>query len=261
VTDDTINFDLEPDNIQEQDGSDLGNQSPIEEKPSVESKQQETPKKNLTPAERQKLIKELKAKKAHKEKPAKQVLTPEQLLAKKKSRKKIFVSLLLLVVLGLVGYFAYKYTGVFRASQNEIDTVNTQVNVVDSSSLDSDSIVEEENYAVDENQIEKNAEEVIEDNLKKSSKSSKPTNSGKLTTPCWLISYSSVAKKSNAVSNVEMLKSKGIKAGYYFMPDYKSDAKELYKIYVGPYTSKGEAQANLSEVSNLSPGAYVFKLN
>jgi len=85
--------------------------------------------------------------------------------------------------------------------------------------------------------------------------------SANLNSTCWLISYSSIASDAVAAKDVKMLADKGFTAGFYWIPDKNPDGKKLYKVYVGPFTTKADAKEKLPSVQALSPGAYILKLN
>lgn len=73
-----------------------------------------------------------------------------------------------------------------------------------------------------------------------------------------VISYSAVSKEASAKAAVKELNDKGYNAGYYWIPDQQPNGRELFKVYIGPFNSKSEAEASLDEVKGLSAGAYVL---
>jgi len=86
----------------------------------------------------------------------------------------------------------------------------------------------------------------------------------KLARPCWVVSFGSFTKEQTANSETNRLKSLGYSAGYYWIPDYRNKgSKELYKVYVGPFTKKSEAKKLLPTIKKLShfKDAYILKVN
>ena len=77
-------------------------------------------------------------------------------------------------------------------------------------------------------------------------------------TPAWIISYASVSKNTNAIASVKKLRDLGNSAGYYWMPDYAEGAPQMYKVYIGPFASKAQAEAHITSIQNLEPNAYVL---
>jgi cell division septation protein DedD len=75
---------------------------------------------------------------------------------------------------------------------------------------------------------------------------------GKIIISCAAVSSIEAAKKS-----VGNLKSSGLNAGSFYLPDYQSDAKPLYKVFVGPFNDRVEAQSKLDAVKKFYPEAYV----
>ena len=79
--------------------------------------------------------------------------------------------------------------------------------------------------------------------------------------PCWIVSFSSVKDEKVASKGVKKLVDKGFLGGYYWMPDVDPNAKQLYKVYSGPYTSEAEARAKQRDIAAFNEDAYVMKLN
>ncbi len=77
-------------------------------------------------------------------------------------------------------------------------------------------------------------------------------------TPVWLISYASVSKNTNAITAVKKLREMGNSAGYYWMPDYAENAPQMYKVYIGPFDTKSQAEAHVASIQELEPHAYVL---
>ena len=83
----------------------------------------------------------------------------------------------------------------------------------------------------------------------------------KLNGPCWIVSFSSVKEEKVASKDGKKLVDKGFLGGYYWMPDVDASAKQLFKVYSGPYTSETEARTKQREIAAFNPDAYVMKLN
>ena len=99
---------------------------------------------------------------------------------------------------------------------------------------------------------------------KESTYTSPESNSGKgqkISGPCWIVSYSSVSDEKIASKGVKKLVDNGFLAGYYWMPDVDAAAKQLFKVYSGPYTSEAEARVKQREIAVFNPDAYVMKLD
>lgn len=84
--------------------------------------------------------------------------------------------------------------------------------------------------------------------------------SGKLKTPCFIISCAAVARETDARAQTGSLSRRGFDAAYLWIPDYDPAGKPLYKVYVGPYYSRSEAENVLPRVKAASSGAYVQQL-
>lgn len=80
-----------------------------------------------------------------------------------------------------------------------------------------------------------------------------------LTRPTWIISVSSVAKESIAKARTEELRAAGQNADYYWIPDYVDGGNRYFKVFVGTFATKAEAQSYLSN-GNLAADAYVLKV-
>lgn len=88
----------------------------------------------------------------------------------------------------------------------------------------------------------------------------KAAGNGKLSTPCWIISFASISSENKASKEVKNLVDKGYLSGYYWIPDYDASGKRLFKVYVGPFASKAEGREKLQAIQSLSPTAYLMKL-
>ena len=156
--------------------------------------------------------------------------------------KKVIVTLIIFAL--LIGGFTvmyFKNPQFLRKSQHAQSIANEEI-VVDT--VFQDTVVEQEEQP-----------ETVEQPV-----STKKTNSSKISTPCWIISYASITKESKAAVEVKKLVEKGYISGYYWIPDYDATGKQLYKIYVGPFATKNEGQEKLKEIQLLSNDAYLMKL-
>ena len=77
----------------------------------------------------------------------------------------------------------------------------------------------------------------------------------------FIISYASNGNEATAKNNVKILKQKGYKASYYFMPDKKAGSPSLYKVYVGPYNDETEALPDFKKIVQLNNNAYILNVN
>lgn len=91
-------------------------------------------------------------------------------------------------------------------------------------------------------------------------KSERVTSKGKLQTPCWIISYSSISNEATAIKTVANLSTQGAKCGYYWIPDYVQGGPKLFKVYIGPYNTKEAASADLPKIKEEASGAYVAEV-
>ncbi len=80
---------------------------------------------------------------------------------------------------------------------------------------------------------------------------------GKLKTPCFIISCSAVSSEWDARSQAESLSRKGFQAGYLWIPDYDASGKKLFKVYVGSFRTRTEAESALPRVKTVISSAYV----
>lgn len=208
-----------------------------------------TSAKSMTPAERKKYIEELKKKK---ETEAKEKKRREREEKRKNSEGKsnskiiIVVSLLVLVGIAIVLYFVNSemFTGKQQldATEKEIEEKVARL-TQDIDSIVKDLPVEDADQGIP---VEKQEPKVA--------------NSFTLNTPCWIISHSSMVSEKYAKRNVEIFSDKGIKCGYYWIPDYNPSGNKFYKVYFGPYASKSEAKKALPEMKRYSPQAYLLYL-
>jgi cell division septation protein DedD len=76
-------------------------------------------------------------------------------------------------------------------------------------------------------------------------------------TPFYIISISAVSKKESAIKGaLKIQKSKDL-GNFLWIPDYNPNGKPLYKVYIGPFVSKTEAQKQKETLNSKYPGCYV----
>ena len=111
--------------------------------------------------------------------------------------------------------------------------------------------------------VEHKAEPVVPEKPAKKASVSVPLAGkvAKLNGTCWIVSYSSVQDEKVASKTVKKLVDKGFLGGYYWMPDMNPGAKQLFKVYSGPYMSESEARIKQREIVIFNQDAYVMKLN
>ena len=114
--------------------------------------------------------------------------------------------------------------------------------------------MQEEEYVSEEEVVE----EITEALVSQPQKHVPVQNIQQFDTPAWIISYASVSKNTNAIASVKKLRELGNSAGYYWMPDYTTGAPEMYKVYIGPFASKAQAEAHITSIQELEPSAYVL---
>lgn len=76
-------------------------------------------------------------------------------------------------------------------------------------------------------------------------------------TPFYIVSISAVSKKEYAIKGALRIQKDQLNGNFLWIPDYSPNGKKLYKIYVGPFASKLEAQKKKEEISSKYPGCYV----
>jgi hypothetical protein len=78
--------------------------------------------------------------------------------------------------------------------------------------------------------------------------------------PCYIISYGAFSVESTAQAEVEKLTKSRFETGYFWIPDYVGQGKELYKVYVGPFVTRADAESRLPDVKKKKSKAYIEKL-
>jgi hypothetical protein len=146
------------------------------------------------------------------------------------------------------------------------DTESSEIATIDSLQSEIETAIEEnidKETATEKNVSEEEVVDAITKDLQKkqqqySGASQMPTT--KIETPSWIIGYASVSINNNAIRSVKSLRDKGYSAGYFWIPDYTQGGPDLFKIYIGPFDSKAEAQNLLPTIKELVPKAYVMYL-
>lgn len=202
--------------------------------------------------------------------------------SKKSSKKSVLLVVLLFVLIGITCFYMYtKQPALLMSwfpflekkeyvSAEEIQTLKEQEN-------DSESVIFNELESELEDEIESEImydheaedeyiteEQIIEEITEvlttqhKTVPAATSHNVSQFKTPVWLISYASVSKNTNAITAVKKLREMGNSAGYYWMPDYAENAPQMYKVYIGPFDTKSQAEAHISSIQELEPHAYVL---
>jgi cell division septation protein DedD len=83
---------------------------------------------------------------------------------------------------------------------------------------------------------------------------------GLLQTPCFIIGYASISSEATAIKTVATLSTKGQKCGYFWIPDYTPGGPQLFKVYIGPFTTRDDAAKELPTIKADVPGAYISEI-
>ena len=210
-----------------------------------------------------------------------------------KTHKGLYITIIILLVIGAAGYvfvihpdmLAKKFPilvekGIIKPQQLEsVKTENkeivveqkapeTEQEIIPEEQTIQEEIVEQEQKVKTEKVKEKVITQAIEDDKRKEGiiapkevqQESRIVKKGRLVTPCWVISYSSVSSEATAIKNVAKLTTSEKKCGYYWIPDYSASGPKLFKIYIGPFTSKDAALAELPAIQTEASGAYVTEV-
>lgn len=78
--------------------------------------------------------------------------------------------------------------------------------------------------------------------------------------PCYVISHSAYSTEQTAKQIKAKMTQKGFKVGYFYIPDLQPGGKPLFKVFVGPFTSRQDAEKILVSVKKENSAAYVTKL-
>lgn len=81
-----------------------------------------------------------------------------------------------------------------------------------------------------------------------------------LTLPCYVISHSAYSTEETAKQIKSKMTQKGFKSGYFYIPDLQPGGKPLFKVFVGPFNSREDAEKILNSVKKENTVAYVAKL-
>ncbi|MFW5850699.1 MAG: SPOR domain-containing protein [Bacteroidota bacterium] len=262
-------------------------ESPINSEEPIQTKNT-----NENTSAKNKSLKKGKPKKAtHKAKPPKETKIPRDKNGKGKKRLIIFGSAIgIILIAGIIMFTQYPKvlagwmpflemkgyadSEVLTEISNESPESSDDADESESSGIAAiDSLESEIETAIEENIDEENVEkkDVSEEEVvnaitkdlqktqqKYSGSSQIPTT--KIETPSWIIGYASVSNNNNAIKSVKSLRDKGYSAGYFWIPDYTEGGPDLFKVYIGPFNSKAEAQNLLPTIKELVPNAYVMYL-
>jgi hypothetical protein len=78
------------------------------------------------------------------------------------------------------------------------------------------------------------------------------------TLPCYIISHSSLKNENQAKAEVDKLKSSGLPAGYYWIPDHDPNGNPFFKVYIGPYATMEEGLRKLRTLKGLQRDTYLY---
>ncbi|MBK8807530.1 MAG: SPOR domain-containing protein [Bacteroidales bacterium] len=211
-------------------------------------------KPTMTPAQRLKYIKDLKAKKEADKKAElkRQKIEQKKVQSENKSSgnqddneakaKKIRILIIILILLFFgAGLYMYKSNpSVFKSgNKDDVAEENSEDYVVNT---DADSL--------------KLLEDEINSSFSDNTKTSK-NKSGAITG--WVVGYGAYKDIATAEKIAAKIKNRNYTAGTYWIPDYFPNGKALYKVYIGPFVSKSEAKAILPDVHKYSPEAYMIE--
>ncbi|HON51649.1 MAG TPA: SPOR domain-containing protein [Bacteroidales bacterium] len=243
-----------------------------------EKEQIQEPQKKETKAERIARLKQAKHKK--KEEPQQEKLSREN-NSKSKIGLILIVSLFIIVSAGAYLFvinpsiLAKQFPSLVEKGiiSIESETKHTNETIAKTDSTDNTIITKEEidtqnSSSVPEEEVVKTITKTLESQtpVKKNTQQtdSQPIDrvvtKGKLQTPCWIISYSSISNEATAIKTVATLSTQGKKCGYYWIPDYVSNGPKLFKVYIGPYNTKDAALTDLPQIKGEVSGAYVTEV-
>lgn len=146
-----------------------------------------------------------------------------------------------------------KIDSLTQTVQNETPNAEATDEVVTKEERDS-----ETNTTIPEEKVVETITKTLE--TQPTAKKERIVTKGKLQTPCWIISYSSISNEAVAIKTVATLSTQGKKCGYYWIPDYVSGGPKLFKVYIGPYSTKEEAASDLPAIKQDVSGAYVAEV-
>jgi cell division protein FtsN len=78
--------------------------------------------------------------------------------------------------------------------------------------------------------------------------------------PCFVISAGNFSTEDKAKVEKAKLVKNGFKSGYFYIPDYQSDGQPLFKVYVGPFKTRDEADKLKASVKKVQPGAFTSEV-
>lgn len=194
-----------------------------------------------------------------------EVKTESPEASKKTSKKRLYISLaaVAVLVLGVSAFFILKAT-VFGTPDQPVDptplvdssSLITNNQLSDSLSMDVDTLASTNTTEVVEKEDPNEKTTMIDEK-----KMVREVKDWGLARPCYIISFSGFADETKAQGDMKLLKGKGYKTGYYWIPDYLKNGNKFFKVYVGPFKSRGEARKRLAKIRKMSPKAYVLKVD
>ena len=78
--------------------------------------------------------------------------------------------------------------------------------------------------------------------------------------PCFVISHSAYSTEETAKQIKAKMSQKGFKTGYFYIPDLQPGGKPLFKVFVGPFNSREDAEKILASLKKDNSAAYVTRL-
>ena len=79
--------------------------------------------------------------------------------------------------------------------------------------------------------------------------------------PAYFISCFMVDTEHKAKQHVYLLKIKGLRSHYYWIPDVIKNGKSFYEVVIGPYQSKRQCQQPLLKIRNeFRENAYILRI-
>lgn len=137
---------------------------------------------------------------------------------------------------------------------NNQQKLSTSVNDLDKkihSKEDSIRSLKQEIELLKSNRLENETITNSKRNIKNSDQELKPI------VPFYIINTKAVKTEVDAISETEILKSKGYDAAYLWIPNYESlSGAEYYSVYVGPFSTQSECQIALEEYHEIDNRAY-----
>ena len=177
--------------------------------------------------------------------------------SKKNRRFLLLVSISSLLVIGFTLWFLLQPT----ATIQEVNPLEPSI-AENPNKSNKDGIQETEtkdqlssaNATMDTDRENESMQETV---VQTSTSSKTPVDKWGLSRPCYVISYLATKDEQNALSLSTKLTDQGLPAGYYWIPDYLEGGPSLYKVYLGPFSSKAKASEKLKQIHSMKKDAYV----